>query len=155
MSTKKEKFLKLVSEDTSNTVEWMKERQRNRRLYRFSGKIAFAIIHRLDQLNWTQTRLAEEMGVTKQQVSKWVKGKENFKIETILKIGEVLKTQLIEVPQSSFGIQAIKEIKALESAYDKSYNMDEKAQEIPLNTMLAAEPEEIYQSTYTFGHGDK
>ena len=120
MSTKKEKFLKLVSEDTSNTVEWIKERQRNKSLYRFSGKIAFAILHRLDQLSWTQTRLAEEMGVTKQQVSKWVKGKENFKIETILKIGQVLSTQLIEVSQTSFGTETIKETDVLASSYNES-----------------------------------
>ncbi|MEO6683340.1 MAG: helix-turn-helix transcriptional regulator [Ginsengibacter sp.] len=150
MSTKKEKFLKLVSEDTSNTVEWMKERQRNRSLYRFSGKLALAILHRLEQLNWTQTRLAEEMGVTKQQVSKWVKGKENFQIETILKIGEVLKMQLIEVPQSSFGIHSIKETDTLVSPYDESYNIYERTQEIPLNTMLVAEPEENYQVNCTF-----
>ena len=120
MSTNKEKFLKLVSEDTANTVEWMKERKRNRSLYLFSGKLALAILHRLDQLNWTQTRLAEEMGVTKQQVSKWVSGKENFKIETILKMGEILKTALIEVPQLSFGIKTNKETEITESSYDKS-----------------------------------
>ena len=112
--------MKLVSEDTSNTVEWMKERNGNRSLYHFSGKLALAILHRLDQLNWTQTRLAEEMGVTKQQVSKWLSGKENFKIETILKIGEVLKTTLIEVPQLSFGLQTIKETVITEFSYDKS-----------------------------------
>ena len=125
MSTNKEKFMKLVSEDTSNTVEWMKERNGNRRLYHFSGKLALAILHRLDQLNWTQTRLAEEMGVTKQQVSKWLSGKENFKIETILKIGEVLKTTLIEVPQLSFGLQTIKETVITEFSYDKSWNIYE------------------------------
>lgn len=154
MSTNKKKILKLVSEDTSNTLEWMEERQKNRSLYRFSGKIAFAILHRLDQLNWTQTRLAEEMGVTKQQVSKWVKGKENFKIETILKIGGVLKTRLIEVPQSSFGIETIKETDILESSYNESYKINE-SQVIALNTMLVAEPEEMYHSNYTFEHGKK
>ena len=118
MSTKKEKFLKLVSEDTSNTVDWMQNRDEKKNLYCFSAKISFLILQRLDQLNWTQTKLAEEMGVTKQQVSKWVKGKENFKIETILKIGCVLKTQLIEIPKSTLGTQTINNTGILESSYD-------------------------------------
>lgn len=152
MSTKKEKFLELVSEDTSDTVKWMKERQRDRDLYRFSAKIAFAISHRLDQLNWTQTKLAEEMDLTKQQVSKWLSGKENFKIGTILKMQEVLKTRLIEIPSSCFGLQTIKETDILETSYDKSYNIYEKPEAVILNTMLAAEPEEKYQSKFV-AHG--
>jgi transcriptional regulator with XRE-family HTH domain len=45
-----------------------------------------------------QVELAETMGCSAQYVSKLMKGKENLQIETICKIGRILKANLIEVP---------------------------------------------------------
>lgn len=95
--TKKEKFLKLVSDDKTNTVARAKIRKQNRVFTRLSQQIALAILERLDEINWTQKRLADAMGVSPQQVNKWVKGGENFTIETLTSLEAVLNTTLIAV----------------------------------------------------------
>ena len=51
----------------------------------------------LDELGWNKARLAKEMGVSPQQVSKYVRGEENFKLETICKLEKVLGVALIQV----------------------------------------------------------
>lgn len=97
--TNEEKFLNLVSQSETQTVERALARKKRRTLLRFSGQIAIKILTRLDELQWTQKRLAEEMKVSPQQVNKWVKGNANFKLETLLDLGMVLEIQLIEVPK--------------------------------------------------------
>ena len=62
-----------------------------------SAKIAFKILDRLDDLKMNQSQLAEKMDVSRQVVSKWVKGKTNFTLETIAKLEETLDFKLIEV----------------------------------------------------------
>ena len=95
--TNKEKFLKLVSQESTKTVSRAKDRFTRRGYTRISQQIALVILERLDQLNWTQKRLAEEMGVSPQIINKWIKGQENFTIDTIEKLSERLNMELIEV----------------------------------------------------------
>lgn len=95
--TNKEKFLKLVSEDSSNTLEWAKKRRAGKNHSLLSKKIGIRILARLDVLDWKQVNLATAMGVSAQQVNKWVKGSENFTIETLVNLGEALGIDLIQV----------------------------------------------------------
>lgn len=98
--TNKEKFLKLVSQKETKTVERALARKKRRELLRFSSQVAIKILTRLDELKWTQKKLAKEMEVSPQQVNKWVKGNTNFKLETLLDLGSVLGIKLIEVPKT-------------------------------------------------------
>lgn len=93
--TNKEKFLALTSEDQSNTLEKNKERKKNRAMLRESQKIAIKILKCLDDLKWSQRRLAKEMGVTPQQISKIVSGKENLTIETLIKLQTILNVPIL------------------------------------------------------------
>lgn len=95
--TNKEKFLALVSKEETKTVERAKARLANKKYSKLSNQIAFEILERLDVLNWKQVRLAEEMKVSPQQVNKWVKGNENFTLETLVKLSAVLGIELIQV----------------------------------------------------------
>lgn len=95
--TNKEKFLNLVSKEETKTVERAKARIAKKAYAKISNKIAIAILTRLDELKWKQVRLAEEMGVAPQQVNKWVKGNENFTLETLAKLSSVLDLELITV----------------------------------------------------------
>lgn len=95
--TNKEKFLALVAKEETNTLSRAQERIANRGRNRKAFAISLAILERLDQLTWSQKRMAEEMGVSPQQINKWVSGKENFTLDTISKIEEALDFQLIEV----------------------------------------------------------
>jgi len=75
-------------------VEWRRE---NREWLEKSSDIAFRILDALDEMGWNKARLAREMGVSPQQVSKYVKGEENFKLETLCKLEKVLGVELIRV----------------------------------------------------------
>lgn len=64
-----------------------------------SADIALRILDALEELNWKKAKLANEMGVSPQQVSKYVKGEENFKLETLSKLEKVLGIELVTILQ--------------------------------------------------------
>lgn len=99
----KEKFLKLVSAKDSKVLEDIKWRKENRAWLQKSQQIALKILRKLreNKANQvapsTQVELAELLGVAAQQVNKWVKGKENFTLDTISKLEEALSISLLNV----------------------------------------------------------
>ncbi len=95
--TNKEKFLALVSKEETQTAERAKARIGRRKYSILSKKIALAILIRLDELGLKQVHLAKKMDVSPQQVNKWVKGNENFTIDTLVTLSEILGVDLIEV----------------------------------------------------------
>uniref|UniRef100_UPI000DB8FABC helix-turn-helix transcriptional regulator n=1 Tax=Algoriphagus litoralis TaxID=2202829 RepID=UPI000DB8FABC len=100
MSELEKKIEDLVSESTQSSwkakVEW---RKANKDWLRKSADIALRILDALEVLDWNKARLAEEMGVSPQQVSKYVKGEENFKLETLCKLEKVLGIELVTILQ--------------------------------------------------------
>jgi transcriptional regulator with XRE-family HTH domain len=78
-------------------VAW---RKANKAWLRKSSEIALRILDALDELGWNKAKLAEALGVSPQQVSKYVKGEENFKLETLCKLEKVLRIKLITVLQA-------------------------------------------------------
>ncbi|MDX9705887.1 MAG: helix-turn-helix transcriptional regulator [Weeksellaceae bacterium] len=88
--TNKEKFLQLVSEEDNNTLKEIKQRIKNRAMLRESQQIAIKVLMKLDELGWSQKDLAEKMGVSPQQITKIVSGKENLTIETQIKLQNIL-----------------------------------------------------------------
>ncbi|MCS4238289.1 transcriptional regulator with XRE-family HTH domain [Myroides gitamensis] len=95
--TNKEKFLNLVSKEETKTVDRAKARIAKKAYTKISNKIAIVILTRLDELKWKQKDLAEKMEVSPQQVNKWVKGNENFTLDTLAKLSQVLGIELINV----------------------------------------------------------
>jgi len=93
--TNKEKFLKLVSEKDKSFLSELKLRKEKRAMLIESQKIAYRILERLDELNWTQKQLAQKMGVSAQQVNKIVKGQENLTLETQTKLQEILDIPIL------------------------------------------------------------
>ncbi|MEC4054125.1 helix-turn-helix transcriptional regulator [Myroides odoratimimus] len=108
--TNKEKFIALVSPEETKTVERAKVRIAKRELHKVSQKIALHILNQLSVLGWKQKDLAEKMAVTPQQVSKWVKGNENFTIDTLIKLSEVLGFNLFEIPSFERNKVEVKEV---------------------------------------------
>jgi len=78
-------------------VAW---RKANKVGLRKSADIALRILDALEDLGWNKARLAEEMGVSPQQVSKYVKGEEKFKLETICNLEKALGVDLITILQA-------------------------------------------------------
>jgi transcriptional regulator with XRE-family HTH domain len=94
--TNKEKFLALVSEkDNHSTLEKIKWRIENRAMLRESQKIALKVLLKLDELGWKQADLAREMGVSPQQITKIVSGKENLSIATQVKLQDILNIPVL------------------------------------------------------------
>src|SRR5690554_6630217 len=93
----KETFKALVSQEETNAVEELKARIARRSYTRYSKKIALSILIRLDELIWKQKDLVEKMEVSPQQVNKWVKGNENFTLDTLAKLSQILGVELINV----------------------------------------------------------
>jgi len=104
--TNKEKFLALVSGSEPETMAEVKERNRNRAMIEESQDIALKVLARLDELNWTQKKLAEMMQVSPQQVNKIVKGQENLTLATQRQLQDILNIPIL----ASFYEKAMKQI---------------------------------------------
>lgn len=100
MSDLNNRIADLVSKSSQSTwkekVEW---RRANKDWLRKSSDIAFRILDALDEKGWKKNRLAKELGVSAQQVSKYVKGEENFKLETLCNLEKALGIELATVLQ--------------------------------------------------------
>ncbi len=78
-STRIERFLALVSDETSGFEKkalWMRE---NEAWLEKSGSIAIKVLMAIDTQGTSQKELAEKMGVSAQYVNKIVKGNETFR----------------------------------------------------------------------------
>ena len=86
----------------SKKSAWSKEadfRITNRTWLRYSSHIARRILSAIeDSVGMNQSDLARQIGVKPQYVSKIIQGKENLTLETIAKLSEALKVELISFP---------------------------------------------------------
>jgi len=69
-------------------------RKENKTWLKKSTRISLRILDALDDKGWNQSDLAKALDVTRQQVSKIVKGGNDFRLSTIAKLEEVLEIQL-------------------------------------------------------------
>ena len=92
MKNKKEILKKLdnLAQEKSNWQGEAEYRYENRSWLENSQMIALKILRCLRKNKMSQKELAEKLGVSPQQVNKWVKGGENFRLDTISKIEETI-----------------------------------------------------------------
>jgi len=64
-------------------------------MLRESQHIALKVLAKLEELGWSQKHLANMLGVTPQQVTKIVRGKENLTIQTQIKLQEALDIPIL------------------------------------------------------------
>ncbi len=95
MKTNREKFLALVSNIDVKAEEKNNWLIANRQWLRVSQDIAFDILEKLDDLDWTQKDLAEKMGVSPPYINKIVKGSENFTLESLVKLQAILDIPIL------------------------------------------------------------
>lgn len=77
-------------------------RKQNQHWLHYSQEVALAILEKMDQKGITQKALAEAMNVSPQLINKWVKGNENFTLETISKLEAVLGIRLLKIGMYSY-----------------------------------------------------
>jgi transcriptional regulator with XRE-family HTH domain len=76
-------------------------RKDNRAWLRKSSEIALRILDALDKMQISQAELANRLNVSRQHISKIIKGQENLTLETIARIEGVLKIVLIVIPEET------------------------------------------------------
>jgi transcriptional regulator with XRE-family HTH domain len=95
--------LKAISDETpSKWLEESKQKLAKQGARRNARILALEILRILQERNLTQMELATEMGVSRQHISKIVKGQENFTFETIEKLEKALGTKLITVGEPKY-----------------------------------------------------
>lgn len=106
-----------VTTDWREKADW---RRKNHRWLRYSGFIALAVMRRLEEMKMSQKQLAEKLNCSPQYVSKLLKGSENLTLETISRLEETLKLDLVESALTHVGGYG-----------SKSYSLDYVAQPEP------------------------
>jgi ribosome-binding protein aMBF1 (putative translation factor) len=99
--TNKEKFLTLVSERQTSTIQHVQTRIENRSWLKHSQKIALKVLTTLKEQGLSQKDLAERLQVSPQIINRWVKGQENFTLETIMKLEKALGIQLLSIIETN------------------------------------------------------
>ena len=97
--TKNEKLKKITADQPSHWLEETGKKLANKGARKNARKVALRVLQILRQKGITQTELAGHMGVSRQQVSKIVKGQENFTFETIDKLERALGVTLMQITE--------------------------------------------------------
>jgi transcriptional regulator with XRE-family HTH domain len=95
-----DKLNQIIANEPSKWLEEANYRFENKAWLRKSQAIALKILRHIRANGISQKELAEKLNVAPQQVNRWVKGSENFTLETISRIENVLDIQLINVSDS-------------------------------------------------------
>lgn len=98
MSKTEEKLRNLAAENpASGWKEKVEYRSQNKAWIKKSTRISLRILDALDEKGWNQTDLAKALGVSRQQVSKLLKGDNDFQLSIITKLEEVLGVQILKI----------------------------------------------------------
>ncbi|MEK6476040.1 helix-turn-helix transcriptional regulator [Catalinimonas sp. 4WD22] len=63
--------------------------------------IAANIDEAIQEKGWTRSKLANELGVGRSLVSKWLSGTHNFTVDTLVDICQVLETSMVDLLQQA------------------------------------------------------
>ena len=86
----------------------------------YSSKIALRILSAIEEKkDFSQSKLADLLSVSPQQISKIIKGKENLTLETIYNLSQALNVELISFPEYKYSIK--KEPIELSNANKENY----------------------------------
>lgn len=95
--TLQEKLKSLTSTEPSGWKRSAEERMATFGWRQNSGAVALRVLSVLRERGMNQSALAELLGVSRQQVSKIVKGNENLTFETIDKLERTLSIKLMQI----------------------------------------------------------
>jgi transcriptional regulator with XRE-family HTH domain len=95
-----DKLNQIIANEPNKWLEEANYRFENKAWLRKSQAIALKILRHIRANGISQKELAEKLNVAPQQVNRWVKGSENFTLETISRVENVLDIQLINVSDS-------------------------------------------------------
>jgi transcriptional regulator with XRE-family HTH domain len=133
MKTASEKLNNLAK--PSNWKEKLNYQIENEAWLDKSADIAFSVLETLEELGKSQTWLAEQLGVSRQHVSKIVKGKENLTLKTIYNLEQILNVSLLENQEEEFESETKEYI---QDSFDQVFSNQNKEDKIgQLTTLLS------------------
>lgn len=74
-SANQKRFIDCVRPEQSVNIEAMRERQRNRDVFKKSAHVAIELLNAMEERGLTRIELAKRMEVTVEEVDAWLKGK--------------------------------------------------------------------------------
>lgn len=89
------KFLKLVSDEKTDTIQKNSYNIKNRDMLRISQDIALKILNKMDKENITKKELAEKLNISNAEVNIILRGKENLCLTTLINIQNKLDIHLL------------------------------------------------------------
>ena len=103
----KDKLAQTSSRKESAGVEKNRIRRSEPWLKHYSSQIAMRILAILEEKKMSQEQLSRLLGVSSQQVSKIVKGKENLTLKTIYNISNALEFDLLSFPDYKYSTEIL------------------------------------------------
>jgi transcriptional regulator with XRE-family HTH domain len=100
MSEIRKNIADIAEKDHSKWIEKARYRRENRNWLRKSKRIAVRVLSTLKEKGMSQTDLAEILDVSRQQISKIVKGKENLTLKTVAELENALGVVLLDIPET-------------------------------------------------------
>ena len=100
MKANLEKLNKLIVPADTGWMDKARFRKKNKKWLEYSGAIARRVLVAIDAIEgMSQKKLAEQLNVSPQHVSKMLKGQDNLTLETIAKLSLALDVELISFPK--------------------------------------------------------
>lgn len=110
-----QKFRSMIVPDTSKWTEHPAADRSKRDEFKRSQRVASRILEFLDDnADWSRQRLADELGVTLQRISIILKGKANFRLNSIEKMEAILGINLLEESVETGAVRSQIEIEDVE-----------------------------------------
>lgn len=96
MGTVVERLRQYQSPTPSRWREEAEWRRANRSWLRRSQAVAMKMLDKMEEMKWTQQKVAEMLGCSQQHVSKIVKGSENLTLEMLSKIEDTMGIKVFD-----------------------------------------------------------
>ena len=92
----KKRLMEIAMEPSEETIKHRNLRRQNRALIIAASVIAAKITHALRIKNMSNSDFARQLGVTPANVTRYLSGKANFELKTLVEIEQLLKISLID-----------------------------------------------------------
>lgn len=89
------RFIAIMNPEPSNATEHMRYRRANRDWLFKSAHIAVELLSAMDEKGITRAELGRQMSAADEEVSRWLSGEENFRLDTLVRLEKVLGVVLV------------------------------------------------------------
>lgn len=113
-----QKLAQIVEKKSSTWKQDAEWRRENRSWLKKSANIAMCVLDRMEELSWSQKKLAEELGTTPQYVSKLCKGQENLTLKNIDALERILGIDLMTDKK-----EILHEVKSTNVHFTQAFNI--------------------------------